>query len=936
MIRNLRRRGLGYYQKIFFIPLVVLIISFVVLTIVWRDLGERQERRLRVHFDSQTSRITDRINWRMSAFAPILHGAAGLFMASEDVSREEWARYAAVLELDKHYSGIQALGYIELIARDRLAAHISAVRKQGFPDYTVHPAGDRADYSSLIYVEPFTGSNLRQFGYDMRSEPVRRAALEAATDSGGVAFSGRVTLVMEAAKDDQPGLIAVHAVYANHTPTDTVAERRAAVIGWVVAPYRIQEFLGGMLRDDLALIRLEIFDAPSADPASLLYDSDAKIHPGEPRGFTETRALDLEGRTWTLRYSALPEFGDATQSQPPWVEFSGILVISLLLFAITWALVNTRRRAERMARTLTRSLHQSQTQLLESLHEYRDLVTRIPVGVFTLRTFADKPQQFAYVSPRFCAQMRVSDPAVRANALLAYANIHPDDRAGLASACEAALAAFERFVWEGRVVAPSGTTWTHIESVPTRVADGEVTWSGMVYDITDRKQAEQALAESEARFRHFFDRNSSVMLLIDPEIGAVIAANAAATAYYGYPGEQLIGMPMREISSMSREDFAEEEQSALREHRDHFFFNHRLASGELRNVEIYSTPIESGGRDLLFSIVHDITERKHAEARLRLAATVFSHAREGIFIAAADGAIIDVNDAFSEITGYSRAEVLGRNPRLLSSGLHDSDFFAAMWQGLAEKDHWDGEVWNRRKNGDAYAQMLTISTVRDSKGAITQYVALFSDITPLKDYERELKRIAHYDALTGLPNRILFADRLQQAMVQTLRREQQLVVVYLDIDGFKAVNDRYGHEVGDQLLVALADRMKQTLREGDTLARLGGDEFVAILLDLSDPSTSIPMLGRLLAAAAQPTAIGGLTVRVSASLGATFYPQRNEIDADLLLRQADQAMYQAKTGGKNRYVIFDSEGPSAAAPRIDERQLTIPLVERGTPPGVPR
>ena len=181
-----------------------------------------------------------------------------------------------------------------------------------------------------------------------------------------------------------------------------------------------------------------------------------------------------------------------------------------------------------------------------------------------------------------------------------------------------------------------------------------------------------------------------------------------------------------------------------------------------------------------------------------------------------------------------------------------------------------------------------------------------------------------------------FADkRLQFDYVSPLLRADRGQRAGGACDGFKAVNDRYGHEVGDQLLVAVAARMKQALREGDTLARLGGDEFVAVLLDLSDPNTSIPMLGRLLAAAAQPTAIGGLTVHVSASLGATFYPQRDEIDADLLLRQADQAMYRAKSEGKNRYVIFNTDGTATAAPRTDERQLTIPLIERGKPPGVP-
>jgi diguanylate cyclase (GGDEF)-like protein/PAS domain S-box-containing protein len=314
-------------------------------------------------------------------------------------------------------------------------------------------------------------------------------------------------------------------------------------------------------------------------------------------------------------------------------------------------------------------------------------------------------------------------------------------------------------------------------------------------------------------------------------------------------------------------------------------------------------------------IVRDITERKRVEEKLQLAANVFIYAREGIMITSTDGVIIDVNDAFCEITGYSRDEILGRNPRLLSSGLHGSAFYAEMWRNLIEKGHWSGELWNRRKNGVIYAELATISAVLDDQGNTRQYVALFSDITPLKEHEKKLEHIAHYDALTGLPTRVLLADRLHLGMSQVRRRRQRLAVAFFDLDGFKAINDNYGHEAGDQLLIALANNMAQTQREGDTLARLGGDEFVAVLLDLDDIETSVPILTRLLAAVAQPMQFGDITLQVSASLGVTFYPQAEDIDADQLLRQADQAMYQAKLAGKNRYHVFDAEQDSSVRSR---------------------
>ena len=272
-----------------------------------------------------------------------------------------------------------------------------------------------------------------------------------------------------------------------------------------------------------------------------------------------------------------------------------------------------------------------------------------------------------------------------------------------------------------------------------------------------------------------------------------------------------------------------------------------------------------------------------------------------------DGTIIDVNESFTRITGFSRDEVLGHTPRLFNSGRQEKTFYADLWHSLTEKGHWYGEIWSRRKNGEGFVIMLTISAVRDAQGHTQHYVALFSDITAVKEHEKQLEHIAHFDMLTTLPNRVLLADRLHQAMAHTYRRGQRLAVAYLDLDGFKAITDQYGHETGDQLLIALSNRMKQTLREGDTLARLGGDEFVAVLLDLPTISTSEPMLSRLLAAAAQPERIGDLVLQVSASLGVTFYPQAEEVDADQLLRQADQSMYQAKLAGKNRFHVFDAD-----------------------------
>jgi len=356
----------------------------------------------------------------------------------------------------------------------------------------------------------------------------------------------------------------------------------------------------------------------------------------------------------------------------------------------------------------------------------------------------------------------------------------------------------------------------------------------------------------------------------------------------------------------------------------------RHTSGKVTDV-LYNASLyrDDAGRVLgVFAAARDVTERKRAESAIQ-AASVFTYAREGIMITKADGTILNVNGAFTRITGYERDEVLGKNPRLLSSNRQSKAFYVAMWADLRQKGHWYGEVWNRRKSGQLFLEALTVTAVYGTDGNIEHFVALFTDVTSVREHQRQLEHMAHFDALTNLPNRLLLSDRLGQGLAQADRRGETMAVVYLDLDGFKAINDQYGHEAGDQLLIRLADRMKQVLREEDTLARLGGDEFVAMMGDLANGDASLPMLLRLLDAASQPVQIGNRSLQVSASIGVTFYPQAQPMDADQLLRQADQAMYQAKLAGKNRFHVFDAVQDSGIRLRNETQERIRTALQAG-------
>lgn len=302
----------------------------------------------------------------------------------------------------------------------------------------------------------------------------------------------------------------------------------------------------------------------------------------------------------------------------------------------------------------------------------------------------------------------------------------------------------------------------------------------------------------------------------------------------------------------------------------------------------------------------DISERHHAQMKQELAASVFIQAREGIFITDASGTILDLNHSFCRITGYTETEALGRHLALLVASKSDKEYFEALWQELSRAGFWEGEIQGKRKTGESIVLALTISVVRDVQHQAAHYVALFSDITVQKAQEDKLRVIAHFDALTGLPNRLLLKDRIAQNMALTKRKKKLMAVIFIDIDGFKEVNDSLGHEAGDCLLVELANRMRGLMRENDTLARLGGDEFIALLTELPSEADCIPLIERLLQSVSRPVALQKQQAKVSASIGITFYPQKKPVDDATLIRQADMAMYQAKHSGKNQYAIFSN------------------------------
>ncbi|MFT6914687.1 MAG: diguanylate cyclase (GGDEF)-like protein/PAS domain S-box-containing protein [Motiliproteus sp.] len=459
------------------------------------------------------------------------------------------------------------------------------------------------------------------------------------------------------------------------------------------------------------------------------------------------------------------------------------------------------------------------------------------------------------------------------------------------------------------------------QRVASTTADLKRSNQALELDKQQQQQLIGALQTSQARNRALFDNAIEAIILLDVGKGLLVDANAKAVTMFGYPYPQLSRMALLDLcpehqpdgrtSLAASQEYITQAQSgqAVR-----FEWQHQDANGRRFPCAIALVPFPSDEGTLVRGSITDITKRLQAEDMQRLASKVFESTAEGVIVTDSKQRILQVNPAFCQISGYSAAELLGRPPALLASGRHPPAFFKQLRRQLKRTGRWQGEIWDRRKNGEVYPTWLTINAVKKQL-RISHYVAQVTDITELKAKEERLVYLANYDHLTGLNNRSAFQEHLAQSIKEAERNNSTLSVLFMDLDGFKLINDSLGHDAGDQILCQVADRLRETLRASDLVARLGGDEFTLLAKGLASEAEQALLANKILAALCRVYEVRGKPIHLSVSLGLSSFPQ-DGADAKMLLKNADVAMYRAKEQGRNGYQFFTQEMGDRARARM--------------------
>lgn len=757
----------------------VLVVGSLLTLMAWQNAVRVVTEEDQARFEQETSDSLQLIQERMQVYGQVLRGVKGLFVASERVSREEFRAYTEELNLEQTYPGILGVAYALNLAPAQLAQHMDNVRAEGFPQYTVSPAGERDAYSAILFIEPFSGNNLNAFGFDMYSERVRREAMDRARVSGTLALSGKVSLVQDVDRGPIAGVLLYLPLYESET-NDT-AINPDDLLGWVYAPFSMDILMEGIQLDG-SRIALTIYDGTDMSADAQLYPSLNESVMAGDLPFSRTEQIEIAQRTWTVSFSADDSFIQPHENTEPEAVLSVGALFTALMAILTWALASGRERAEARAEDMN-------SELLETEFRWKSALSGAGHGVWDWNNLTGEVNY----NTEWKSMLGFAEDEIRNDFSEWRRLVHPLDL----ERAETAIADFiagktKNYSSEHRLKTRDGE-WCWILSrgaVISRTAEGEPARTiGTHTDINRQKTLELALSESDQRFRGAFESAAVGMALVGLA-GEWLEVNQALLEMLQYDEDELLKLTFQDIT-----------------HPD--------------DLEL---------------------DLKHLEALTA-----------------------------GKIPSYQM----------------EKRYFC--------------------KDGSIIWIVLSASMVRDGNGEPLHYTAQIENITERKALQKRVAYQASHDELTGLPNRRLLQERLTQTLALSRRHKRSFALMFIDIDHFKRVNDEYGHDVGDELLRWLAEKLSSVVRTSDTLARQGGDEFVLLLSEISAPEDAELVARKVFNAMREEFDTGVLQLKVTLSVGIVIFDPGTPDSAEDLLRKADVALYQVKRAGRNDFRVYQQE-----------------------------
>jgi len=885
---------------------LALLFGLIVTFFVAGKMAETEYVRLEAAYTLTFNQAVNAVVGKINAYEEMLRATQGLFYVAPDLSRNDFANFYQSLRLEENYRGIQGLGYVVALTPEQKQPHINAVRQTGLLSYDIYPEAEREQYSSNLYIEPMTPKNMRALGFDMYSDATRKQAMERAVNTGHAAITRKVPLKQDGSSSTINGLLMYLPVLIDPSESDEAIDQRTINSGWVYAVFRIDDVLQDVLATHKHIGLLNIYDDTDKNLDGLLFSQRGTA---SNVSFSLQKSYEVGGRSWSFVGQPDKEFVSTLSRNNRLMAWLIGSVISLLFALVIAAIANSRANAIRIASQMTQSYRQNARRLALATEAAEIAIWEwdVETNVILLDSMA---------SPVFGLPVGTER--------LGYSNfeklIHEADLLAFRVAVEQAIQQHKSIEIRFRIHHGVGIRMLHTSTELYFNEAGQLlSLVGVSYDITEDWQHQKTILETEQRWKHALEGSGAGVWDWDVVNNVVVFSDKLLNLLGYMPGE-IKGQMERWLKIIHPEDIelvTADINRMLSGEKPEYRNEHRLLSkdGSWKWMLRSATVVERGAQGNPVRVIGtktDISWRKQAELALQQSEKRFRNAFDtaaiGMAIVGLDGRWLEVNGSLCRMLGYTEEELMDRtfidvtHPDDLDL---DLDYVQKLLNG--DLEHYQMEKRYFHKTGDVIFVLLSVSVVRNEQAEVIHFISQIEDITARKSESDRIRQMAYHDTLTGLPNRRLFDERISHTLAHAKRVGYPIALMFVDIDHFKQINDTYGHDVGDEILKSVADRMAHCLRKTDTLSRVGGDEFVILLTEIKKPEDAKLVAGHILKSVSQPLHVHTHDFTITLSIGVAIY--QGEVETETvteLTKKADMALYEVKAAGRNGVHVFGS------------------------------